>query len=339
MNGQQQNIENQKRESTAVATTGKAPIAMGRHGLQLTTLDEAYRFAQYVIAAGLAPRGMSKPEQVLIAVQAGAELGFSPMRALSAITVINGKPGLMGEAAIAKIQETQVCLIPPVIRIEGEGDARRGVVRFQRKTMPEPVEVDFSVADAKKAHLWGKQGPWTEYPDDMLGWRAVARMCKRYFGDVTMGLTIAEELRDYPAPTNGNGHDPAPPAEPDPLLTNAVHHSAPSNVIESEIVAPSGSDVGTSSAASSTPRADGPRDGAAASAEPAATSPITEDEASRIRAVEKLENAMVVADSVDQLNHAWTNGAGLVAQLADKERKRLERLYRQNLKNFESVAK
>ena len=57
----------------------KAPIAFGGQGVQLASLDEAYRFANAVVASGFAPRGMEKPESVLIAIQLGMELGMTPM--------------------------------------------------------------------------------------------------------------------------------------------------------------------------------------------------------------------------------------------------------------------
>jgi hypothetical protein len=200
-------------------------LAMGTRGVQLATFEDAFRFARCVIESGLAPKGMTKPEQVVIAIQSGAELGLSPMRSLSAVVVVNGKPSLYGEAALALIHQSGVCSMPPVLRHEGEGDEHRAVLRFQRSNMPSPVEVAFSVADAKKAHLWAKAGPWSEYSDTMLGWRAVARAGKLYFGDCLMGLVIAEEAADFPV-----AHSSTPPAEPDPLLAMPV--------VEAEVVEP-----------------------------------------------------------------------------------------------------
>lgn len=205
---------------TVPAVQRAASIQMGEHGVRLSTLEDAFRFAKYVIASGLAPKGIDTPEKALIAMQAGAELGFSPMRSLAAVTVINGRAGLMGDAALAKIRQSKVCTLGPIIGVRGEGDARAGFCRFQRIDMAEPTETSFSIADAKRAGLWGKQGPWVQYPNDMLEWRAVARACKRYFGDVLLGLTVMEELRDYPTEVRVE-RDVTPPSAPDPLLAIA----------------------------------------------------------------------------------------------------------------------
>jgi hypothetical protein len=59
--------------------------------------------------------------------------------------------------------------------------------------------VKFTVADAKKAGLWGKTGPWTQYPKRMLQMRARGFALRDAFPDVLKGLVTAEEAQDYPA--------------------------------------------------------------------------------------------------------------------------------------------
>lgn len=210
------------------------PIEFNDHGIQLRTFEDAYRFATAVAKSKLAPKGLETAEQILIALQAGLELGFSPMRALSAVAVVNGRPSLMGEAALAKIRQSGVCKLGPTITTRGEGDKLTGVVRFQRDGMSEPLEVTFSVADAKRAGLWGKSGPWTQYPTTMLEWRAVARTAKLYFSDILLGLVIAEEAQDYPQQERVGRWDKAIAAadparrELDPLLAEVTESTAPS---------------------------------------------------------------------------------------------------------------
>lgn len=198
-----------------------APIAFGHRGVELTTFEDAFRFATAIHKSGLAPAGLTSPEAILIALQAGLELGFSPMRALSAVVVVNGRPSLMGEAALAKIRQSGVCEYGPEVGTVGDGDKREGVCTFRRAT-GDVIVVKFTIADAKRAGLWGKGGPWTQYPDDMLMWRAVARACKRYFSDVLLGLVLTEEMQDYPVTTAANvAHELRAP-ERDPLLDTAM---------------------------------------------------------------------------------------------------------------------
>lgn len=48
------------------------------------------------------------------------------------------------------------------------------VCEVKRKGENDPIKATFSVADAKKASLWGKAGPWQQYPKRMLAMRARA---------------------------------------------------------------------------------------------------------------------------------------------------------------------
>lgn len=182
-----------------------------------------------VVKAKLAPRGLQTPEQVMVAMQTGAELGLPPMRALSCVTVINGRAGLMGEAALALLRRDGVLEPGTDLSTDytGEGDAFACVARLHRRGQPDPFVQKFSVAMAKKAGLWGKQGPWRDYPQRMLMWRAVGFLLKDHFTDVLMGLPLEAELRDIP-PVRRAEHPRdldalAPEATgPDPLLEAAA---------------------------------------------------------------------------------------------------------------------
>src|SRR5216683_2799064 len=55
----------------------KALVPFGAKGVQLTTLEDAFRFATAVSKSGFAPKGVETPEAILIAVQFGEELGPS----------------------------------------------------------------------------------------------------------------------------------------------------------------------------------------------------------------------------------------------------------------------
>ncbi len=192
------------------------PIAMGPSGMELRTLEDAFRFSKAIVASNLAPKG-DTAETVLIKLQAGAELGFPPMRSLSALVVVNGRLSLEGQAALALIRAKGH---PVEVCVEGEGDARRGVCRFKRNGVEN--EVAFSLADAKKAGLAGKD-TYKAYLDDMLVWKAVSRAGKRYFSDVLLGLDVAEHVQDYTAANARKAAEPErtalpAPTTPDPLL-------------------------------------------------------------------------------------------------------------------------
>jgi hypothetical protein len=167
-------------------------------GLALQSFDDAFRFAKMVAASEFAPKDFKgKPESCLLAIQHGSEVGLSPMQSLQSIAVINGRPTIWGDAALALVQACSVC---EYVReyLEGEGDNLTAVCEAKRQGYPAPTTVRFSVADAKKASLWGKTGPWTQYPSRMLQLRARGFALRNAFADALRGLVTAEEAQDYP---------------------------------------------------------------------------------------------------------------------------------------------
>ncbi len=203
----------------------KAVVHMDRHGVNLQTIDDAFRWAQGVQRSGLAPSGMDTAEKIMVAAQAGMEIGFSPFQALQSLAIVHGRVSIMGAPALALVQ-SRGALEPGTqyrVRFEGKGDDYTAIATLHRKGADEPSEGRYAVADAKRRGLWGKNGPWKDEPDTMLEWRAVGRVLRRHFQDVLMGLYLTEEVRDIgPAkrvtPNNGGA---------DPLLAEVVEPAAP----------------------------------------------------------------------------------------------------------------
>ena len=170
-------------------------------GLALATFDDAYRFAKMVSGSDFAPKDFrGKPESCLLAIQHGSEIGLSPMQSLQNIACINGRPAIWGDAALAVVMASPVC---DYVResIEGDGDQAVAVCEAKRRGYEKPTVARFSMADAKRAGLAGKSGPWTQYPRRMLQLRARGFALRDAFPDVLKGLVTAEEAQDYTTPT------------------------------------------------------------------------------------------------------------------------------------------
>jgi hypothetical protein len=168
-------------------------------GLALASFDDAFRFAKMVAASDFAPKDFrGKPESCMLAIQHGSEIGLSPMQSMQNIACINGRPAIWGDAALAVAMASAVCEYVRE-RVEGEGDAMTAYCEAKRRGYERPTLTSFSVADAKKAGLWGKSGPWTQYPRRMLQLRARGFALRDAFPDVLKGLVTAEEAQDYPA--------------------------------------------------------------------------------------------------------------------------------------------
>jgi len=168
-------------------------------GLALQTISDAMTFGKMVAGSDFAPKDFrGKPESCVLAMQHGAEIGLSPMQAIQSIAVINGKPSIYGDSMKA------ICLASAVCEwiteaVDGEGDTMVATCTAQRRGTPDTNVSRFSVSDAKKAGLWGKAGPWLQYPKRMLQMRARSFCLRDAFPDVLKGLIAAEEAQDCPA--------------------------------------------------------------------------------------------------------------------------------------------
>ena len=182
--------------------------------IQITTFQELMRFADMAAGSDLMPRDYKgKPGNIVIAVQMGSELGLSPMQALQNIAVIQGRPSVWGDALLGLVRNSPKCQ-DVAEAMTGEGAARPATCTIKRVGASDTIRT-FSVADAKKAGLWGKQGPWQQYPDRMLAMRARGFACRDAFPDVLRGLISAEEAQDIP-PDTFQGTTIAATAEPTP---------------------------------------------------------------------------------------------------------------------------
>lgn len=167
-----------------------APVA----ALVPQTLEEAFRLSGALAASGMAPRGMDKPEQIMVAIMAGAELGLAPFQSLQSFAVVNGRPTLWGDGLVAVVRARGVRIKEWT---EGEGDRRVAFCTVTRPDTGEEITRSFSVDDAKKAGLWGKQGPWQQYPQRMLPMRARAWAMRDGCADMLRGIQVREEVEDF----------------------------------------------------------------------------------------------------------------------------------------------
>jgi hypothetical protein len=159
---------------------------------------EAMEYSKMIASSCFCPPQMrNKPGDVLVAVQMGAEIGLSPIQALQNIAVINSRPCVWGDATVAVVQGHSK-YVSHDEWTEGsiEKHDLTAFCKIARKGS-EPHVRSFSMADAKRANLWGKPGPWTQYPARMLQMRARAFAFRDKFADALKGIQIREEVEDY----------------------------------------------------------------------------------------------------------------------------------------------
>ena len=197
-------------------------------GLALQSFDDAFRFSKMVAQSEFAPKDFKgKPESCMLAINYGGEVGLSPMQSLQSIAVINGRPTIWGDAALALVQSSPVCEYVKEY-VEGQGDNLTAVCECKRRGYPAPTVSKFSMADAKRAGLAGKSGPWSQYPERMLALRARGFALRNAFADALRGLITAEEAQDYP--THNVAETPRQPVEMRPKFDGVVPLKTPAPV-------------------------------------------------------------------------------------------------------------
>jgi len=167
------------------------------------TLEEAMNFCKLMADSDLVPNAYKdKPGNIMVAIQMGAELGLTPMRALRCIAVINGRASMWGDELLAMV------LASPVCEYVNEKDStdKEGVCKTKRKGCVEQVS-RFTLDDAKRAGLLGKAGTWQTHTKRMLMLRARGFALRDTFADVLAGLITVEEALDIPQ------HEPEPEPE------------------------------------------------------------------------------------------------------------------------------
>jgi hypothetical protein len=168
-----------------------------------SNMDQAMKMAEMLSKSGMVPKHyQNKPQDTLVAMMMGHEVGLNPIQSLQNIAVINGKPSIYGDALAALVQNH-----PAFGGMEESFDEKTmtATCTVWRKGGTKHTQT-FSQADATKAGLWGKTGPWTQYPKRMLAMRARGFALRSQFADALAGLITREEaedmpMNDYEAPT------------------------------------------------------------------------------------------------------------------------------------------
>lgn len=196
-------------KEVAVRKGPSVPVKAGHvpRGIIPRDLAETAKLALVIFESGLQPESLDSVQKVAVAIMTGLEVGLPPMQAMKSIAVINGRPAIWGDAGVAIAANSGELKVHKEWfsgEINADGtfpDDFTAHILLKRKG-GRSAEVAYSVADAKRAKLWGKTTksggttPWITAPKRMLMWRARGFAFRDLFADALMGLRFAEEQRD-----------------------------------------------------------------------------------------------------------------------------------------------
>ena len=226
--------------------------------LSCNNLEAAMKLAEMFSKSAMVPKQyQGNAPNCLVAMAYGDSLGMAPLQAMQSVAVVNGVPALYGDGMLALVQAS------PVFEwIKETVEDGAAACEVKRRGMAAVVRL-FSIDDAKRAGLWGKAGPWQQYPSRMLQMRARSWALRDAFADVLRGIQSVEEVRDIPEVIDVT---PPPAALPEPKAATKAEQ------VLSKVRAKK-------------PRPPEPEPAAAAAAEPEATEPAAEIDRSRIEEI------------------------------------------------------
>lgn len=191
--------------------------------ISITTLQELQAYCAVIAKTEMIPKAyQGKPDNILVAVMQGQELGLKPLQALQSIAVINGIPSIYGDAGLSLVRSSgllaefeewleidgqKVTEIPNLIEAAEKGRRIVQWCKSRRKDSTVPRITTYSVTDAKIAKLWLKkkkypngdtvESPWCTSPARMLMFRCRGFNLRDEFGDVLKGTRLYEEAMDF----------------------------------------------------------------------------------------------------------------------------------------------
>lgn len=169
-------------------------------GLAIASWEDLMGRAEFFAKSQLIPTTLrGKPADVAIILQMGWELGIDPMQAINGIEVIQGKPCVKPEMALALIRAR----VPgAVIQIKSGPESCTVLMSRSKDDMSDAYETTW---DKERARLMGllNKDNYKNQLATMLKWRAVGDAARTVFPDLTKGLYVAEEMLDQDPPPPG----------------------------------------------------------------------------------------------------------------------------------------
>lgn len=210
--------ENQQLAARQVAFAAK--LEAGTEGdtalmmYQPRGFEALMKTCQFLAASSLVPQGLQgKPQDIAVIAMRGWEEKLPLIRSLHCFHAMFGGAVPKADYIRARcVQHKDVKLFQVV-----SADAVHATVRVQRHGWDKPIDVTYTVEQAKKAGYWDrKNSMWPRDPESMCVARATSVAARRHVPEVMAGLMSYEEAVD--AGMEGD----QPPQQPTARQTAAV---------------------------------------------------------------------------------------------------------------------
>lgn len=182
--------------STALA----APVPQVVIPFHPTDVQQMFRLAKFLADSNLVPRDLQRrPNDVLVVLLKGHDLGLTPMQSISGINVIDGKAEVGATMMVSMILKSPFCEFwEPIF---AECDATRATYETKRRGARGVSRFVYTIDDAKAAGLLDRgknpsRSPWQTQRPTMLRRRCQSSLAREIYPDICAGLYDHDELRE-----------------------------------------------------------------------------------------------------------------------------------------------
>jgi hypothetical protein len=338
-------------DSKPVAVVKPPLIAGGQIAAIIpNSFESAFRMAQVIVAAKMAPASLDTPEKACVAILHGLEVGLTPMAALQSIAVINGMPTIYGDGMLALVRASGLLEeIIEDVEVDDKGEPTIATCKVKRRGEAQWAISSFTRPEAQRAGLWNKAGPWQQYRPRMMKMRARSWALRDKFADILRGLHMAEEALDMGSVSIAPARPPEPrrsDVDSDSVGTASVAASSPRTdagpaaAQDGHPVSPpvSGEPSPTSAEVESEPTHGGPAAGQSATTPPAGQPPdlsmpierwtIDGDVVGQANVIARLVKLIGLAETTDDLDAIEQQNAARIAKITGVPRANLNQTFR-----------
>lgn len=188
--------------SKSDSNTAQKDVMKSNAVLNTVMMDKVW--AQEVIDSGLVPETLTDPEQILIIIEQGKELGLSPFVALNNLHVIKGRPVLSATmlGALLKRRNIEWIIVEDYVPVKNSKDEvvnHRTTYEFywKSKVTNNPMKARHSVTwnQLDLAGYTDKQN-YERFPKEMMRARCISSGVRAYFPEVLLGMYTDVEMAD-----------------------------------------------------------------------------------------------------------------------------------------------
>jgi len=151
---------------------------------------------------GVLPKGIDTLPKMVVALQAGREIGLAPMESLNSLYFVNGKVAMYGEAVPNQIMRAGHRIV------WGDCDAEKAEVTIIRGDDGQRMTTKFTMKEAQERG-YTSNPIYKKFPENMLKWRALSMTAKFICPDALRGIGIKEDMEVEVVDEGGVFHNPA----------------------------------------------------------------------------------------------------------------------------------